>query len=140
MPRYPGHFLLLSIFVAPTPFTMNLSSAQKAILGILTFLPFFITPYVVYQIFQFVIHTVQESQYGDPDPAMILTGILSFIIPVILLSLLSLTLMIFYIIHAVRNKALDTAERIIWIVLFLFIGLVSLPIYFFMRIWNAPQQ
>src|SRR5688572_19117448 len=119
---------------------MTLSQTQKVILGLFTLLPFVLTPYVIYEVFHFVIDVVNESQYGEPEPSSIMSGILAFIFPILLLSVTSLTLLIFYIIHAVGNKTIDTTERLIWIIIFLFFGIIGFPIYWFMRVWNAPTS
>lgn len=106
---------------------------QKILIGIFTFLPFLLTPYILYEVFHFVMETIAASENGDPEPAVIFAGIASFIFPIILLSITSLALLIYYIIHAAGNKTIDTTERIIWIVLFVFFGIIAFPVYFFMR-------
>jgi len=120
---------------------MKLSQGQKILIGILTLLPFLFVPYIVFQIFTFVMTAIGHDGM-DPQPEIIFGAIFSFIFPIILLSLLSLGLFIFYIIHAVNNKNTETAERIIWILLFIFAGFIVFPVYYFMRIWNdnGPQS
>ena len=118
---------------------MKLSSAQKIVIGILTLLPFILLPYILYEIFSFVIETVKASESGDPKPADILLGVLAFITPVIMLSILTLALLIFYIVHTIGNKSIDSTERIIWILIFIFFGVIAFPIYWFMRLWNEGQ-
>jgi len=118
---------------------MSLSQAQKIIIGVFTLIPFLLLPYIVYEVFHFVMDTIRLSQQGEPDPADIIAGILSFIGPVILCSLISLALLIFFIIHCVTNKVITTTERIIWVVVFIFIGSISFPIYWFLRLWNEGK-
>ncbi|HEY3404640.1 MAG TPA: hypothetical protein VGK59_14720 [Ohtaekwangia sp.] len=118
---------------------MNLSRTQKIILGIFSIVPFLMVPYIIYEVFHFVMHTVSISQQGDPDPADIIAGVLSFIGPVILCSLISLMLLIFYIIHAVMNKTITTAERVIWVLVFIFVGSLTFPVYWLMRVWNEGK-
>jgi len=115
---------------------MKLSQAQKIIVGILTLAPFILVPYIVFQIFGFVMETVQASQGGEPEVADVMAGIISFIVPVLFLAMLNLALLIFYIVHAVNNKSIDTTERIVWILIFIFVGLIPFAIYWFMRIWG----
>ena len=121
---------------------MKLSQGTKILIGILTFLPLLFIPYIVFQIFTFVMATLSNDSMGiDPQPEVILAAVFSLIFPILLLSLLSLALFIFYIVHAANNKNTETAERIIWILLFIFVGFIVFPVYFFMRIWNdsSPQ-
>ena len=122
---------------------MKLSQGTKILIGILTFLPLLFIPYIVFQIFTFVMATLSNDSMGiDPQPEVILAAVFSLIFPILLLSLLSLALFIFYIVHAANNKNTETAERIIWILLFIFVGFIVFPVYFFMRIWNdsSPQS
>lgn len=115
---------------------MTLSRSQKIIVGVFTALPFLLLPYIVYEIVNFILHTVEVSKQGDPEPADILAAVMSFIGPLLLLSFTSFALLIFYIIHAVGNKMISTTERILWILIFIFIGIISFPVYWFLRLWN----
>jgi len=118
---------------------METNKTQQVILGIFTFLPFILFPIILFEVFQFVMHVVVESKHGDPEPEDILLGISSFVIPIILVSLLSLALLIFYIIHAATNKKLESLEQLMWILLFVFFGIIAFPIYWIIRIWNTPK-
>ena len=118
---------------------MNLSKTQKIVIGVFTLIPFLMIPYIIYEVFYFVMHTISISQQREPDPADIFAGVLSFIGPVILCFLISLALLIFYIIHSISNKTITTAERVIWVIVFIFIGSISFPIYWFMRLWNEGK-
>ena len=52
------------------------------------------------------------------------------------MGILSIGLLIFFIMHLLRHKALDSTERIIWILVFLFAGIIGYPIYWYMRVWK----
>jgi len=119
---------------------MEFSKAQKIVLGIFTFLPFITFPFIFLEIFKFVINVIATSKGGEPEITDILISIASFIVPIILLALLSLALLIFYIVHAVSNKKVEPIEQLIWVLLFIFFGIISFPIYWLMRIWNTPNK
>jgi len=119
---------------------MEFSKAQKIVLGIFTFLPFITFPFIFLEIFKFVINVIATSKGGEPQITDILISIASFIVPIILLALLSLALLIFYIVHAVSNKKVEPIEQLIWVLLFIFFGIISFPIYWLMRIWNTPNK
>ncbi len=119
---------------------MEFNKTQKIVLGIFTFLPFVFFPFIFMEIFQFVINIIATTQNGEPEAADILVSIASFIVPIMLLSLLSLALLIFYIVHAISNKKLAPTEQLMWILLFIFFGIVAFPIYWLMRILNAPDK
>ena len=108
---------------------MTSTKNQKIVLGIFTLLPFIITPIIFVQIFQFVVHIVAESTQGEPEPADILAAVFSFVTPIILLGLLSLVLLIFYIVHVAGNQEIQPVERIMWVLLFIFLGVIAFPIY-----------
>jgi len=118
---------------------MKLSQTQKIIVGVFTLLPFILFPYIIYEIIHFIFEAINMSEDGDPEPAAIFAAILSFLFPIILLSLLSFGLMIFYIIHAVSNKAIESTERVIWIIVFIFFSAIAFPVYWFVRLWNDGE-
>ena len=119
---------------------MKFSKAQKVVLGIFTVLPFILFPFIFVEIFHFVINVIASSNNGEPDVAGILTSVLSFLVPIVLIGILSLALLIFYIVHAVSNKGIEPMEQLLWVLLFIFFGIVAFPIYWFMRIWNTHDN
>ena len=119
---------------------MELNKSQKIILGIFTFLPFVIFPIICFEIFGFVMNMIATSENGEPEASAVLLSISSFIVPIILVSLLSLALLVFYIVHVVINKKLENVEQLMWVLLFIFFGIIAFPIYWIIRIWNTPQN
>ena len=119
---------------------MNLNKSQKIALLVLTLLPLVLVPYIFYEVVHFILHTIETSEYHDPSEAVIIAGVLSFIIPIIILSFISFALHILYIVHAALSKTLDQTEKIIWILLFIFFGTIPFIIYWFLRIWNERQH
>jgi len=115
---------------------MNLSKTQKIIVGLFTLLPFLLFPYILYQIIHFIFEAIELSERGAAEPVSIISAILSFIIPIILLSIVTFGLLIFYIMHAISNKSIESTERIIWIIFFIFFSSLAFPVYWFIRIWN----
>jgi hypothetical protein len=119
---------------------MEINRNQNIVLGIFTFLPFIIFPIIFFQVFGFVINLVATAEHSEPDAADILLGVSSFLVPIILVSLLSLALLIFYIIHAASNKKIESIEQVMWILLFIFFGIIAFPIYWIMRVWNTSKN
>ncbi|NJM26206.1 MAG: hypothetical protein HC859_12670 [Bacteroidia bacterium] len=116
-----------------------MSKTQKIVLGILTLVPFVLVPYFLFQVFLFVMEMVRHGDQ-QPEPAMIVAGVFSFVFPIIVTGVLSLGLLIFYIIHALNNQAVSSSERVIWILIFIFIGTIGFPIYWVMRIWSDETK
>ena len=118
-----------------------MTRTRKIFLGILTCLPFvFFVMYLVmfasifFRGLGFWNHHLdridQEDFFFNMIPAFIFLG---------LLIVSKLALLIYYIVHAVNNKKLDSTERIVWILVFLFVGLIGYPIYWYMRIWKDEE-
>lgn len=118
---------------------MNLNKSQKIALLIFTLLPLVLVPYIFYEIFHFVLHTIETSQDHEPSEAVVIAGILSFIVPILILSFISFALHVLYIVHAALNKTIDQTEKIIWILIFIFFGTIPFIVYWFLRIWNERQ-
>ena len=114
---------------------MNLSKNQKVVIGVFTLVPFILIPYFLFQIFLFVMDMVAH-QPEEPGIATIFAGIASFLIPIIITGIISFGLLIFYIIHAISNKSINSTEQLIWVLVFIFIGTLGFPIYWVLRIWN----
>lgn len=119
---------------------MALSKTQKIVLGIFTLLPFIVFPFILWQIVYSILTLVDISEHGEPEPREVLLIVFSFAVPIILLAISSLALLIFYIVHAVTNKEIGAGERVLWILLFLFVGIIVFPIYWTVRIWNNADK
>jgi hypothetical protein len=120
---------------------MEMNRNQSILLGVFTFLPFILFPIILFQVFGFVMNMVAANEYGgEPEASEVIMGISSFIVPIIIAGLLSLGLTIFYIIHAAMNKKLESIEQVMWILLFIFFGIIVFPIYWFIRIWNTSKN
>ena len=120
-----------------------MNRTQKIWLGVLTISPVFLFIAYFIFIFSFIIsiigNTARLSQTaGAPDALAISTTFISAFAIVGLLSLVSLGLMVYYIIHAVNNKAIESSERTAWILIFIFVGIIGFPIYWYLKIWKAP--
>jgi len=47
--------------------------------------------------------------------------------------------LVFFIIHMINNKKLDSTERLVWILVFLFAGVIGYPVYWYLRIWTEKE-
>ena len=118
-----------------------MSRSQKFFLGILTFLPF-----ILFAIYIAFFITLFFDFFRQPQVLEDHEFFFANFYPVaaigLLMALSSLGLLIYYIIHAVNNKQIDSSERLIWILVFIFAGMIGFPIYWYMRIWKqtTPQS
>lgn len=114
-----------------------MTKGQKNILGIFTFLP--VVLMMVY--FIAILFLIRDAMvFKDEDmPFPILGDVLWLVIIGLLMGLLSFGLMVYYIIHAINNTQIDNNEKIIWVLLFVLVSLVSFPIYWYMRIFKRNE-
>jgi hypothetical protein len=110
-----------------------MSKNTKILVGILTILPFISFIFGIW----LSISMITQFDHSDsaPDTAA-LRGLASFAIILGFAILLSIGLLIFYIVHAVNNKSLTSEERLMWILLFVFISTIAFMIYWVLKIWQ----
>ena len=112
-----------------------MSRSSKAFIGVLSFMPivllilFFIMLFTMFPRFF-------EWEHTEPDAQEVLTVFGPLFILGVIMGILSLGLLVFFIMHLVRSKTMEGIERVIWVLVFLFAGLVGYPIYWYMRVWK----
>lgn len=111
-----------------------MSQNQKVVTGILSFLP--LIAFIAYMIvfFSFFITTLPELHRNPDEEEIIFPYIFNIIIFAVILGIISLGVLVFFIIHTVNNKSIDSTEKLVWILIFIFVGMVGYPIYWYMRI------
>ena len=80
-----------------------------------------------------------EWDKHEPEAYTVFATMTPLIITGILTGVLSLGLLVFFIIHMINNKKLDSTERLVWILVFLFAGVIGYPVYWYMRIWTEKE-
>lgn|SRR5574338_165546 len=117
-----------------------MSKSSKIILGILSFLPFvFLLGYFVWFIGLFI-HMMGAAGSGNAYPGEMpdhfLGNMIWMIILMALMAIFTFGLFIYYVVHVVNNKTIDSSERLVWILVFIFANMMGFPIYWYMRIWR----
>jgi len=112
-----------------------MSRSSKLFVGILSFLPIVLLLVFFFMFFS-MIPEFMRWEDRDPDPYEVFDTFMPVFLTTIFMSILSLGLLIFFIMHLVRNKTMDSTERIIWILVLLFAGIIGYPIYWYMRVWK----
>ena len=112
-----------------------MSRSSKLFIGILSFLPIILLV-LLFAMILVLIPTFVEWERGEPGPHEVFRSFGPIFIVGFGMGILSIGLLIFFIMHLLRHKALDSTERIIWILVFLFAGIIGYPIYWYMRIWK----
>lgn len=98
--------------------------------------------YYIYFVFDLVTDIEAAQAMGrEPEVSMILGNIAWFIGFVMFIVLISLSSLIFYIVHAVQNPNLKGNNLlIIWILLFLFVGGIGQLIYWLVEIISKKNE
>lgn len=116
---------------------MKISKNGKILIGILTLAQLFVVLFGIIWFFS-TLFPVLITGNEDAIQNVLMLSIAKFVIMVILMSILSIGLQIFYIIHAGMNKHISTAMKVIWVCLLFFVGFIVEVVYFFMEI--VPEK
>lgn len=112
-----------------------MSRSSKLFIGILSFLPIVLLLVLFAMIFSLFPTFVEWDRY-DPAPQEVFSSFAPVFIVGFGMGILSLGLLIFFIMHLIRHRGMDSTERIIWILVLLFAGIIGYPIYWYMRVWK----
>ena len=112
-----------------------MSKEAKVLLGILSFLPivFFITFFIL--MFNLFPTIIEWSRY-EPDIYAVFETFKPFFILGLCWAIVSITLLVFFIIHLANNRNIQTGEKLLWILVFFLFGIIGYPTYWYMRIWR----
>jgi hypothetical protein len=113
--------------------TVILDTSKKLLLGAATAWP------VVYTL-GFVAF-VASSMMGIADGGGPIPSSFSTLMGLHIFTMLELVcLLVFYIVHAMKNKRLDQDRRLLWAIL-LFVGnVIAMWIYYFCHVWPAHRE
>jgi hypothetical protein len=112
-----------------------MSKSSKIALGIVSFIPLILGGVIISMVFSMFPQFFKWDEY-EPSAREVFTTFAPLFITAICAGVFSLGLLIYYIIHLVNQKEMDTAEKIIWFFVFFCAGAIGYPIFWFMRIWN----
>lgn len=123
-----------------------MSTPAKVLLGIFTLAPMFfgvwlLIDYIVLikeMMLSLPLDAADQHEFMRNYMAHIFSG--QFIIVCILAVVSHFALMIYYIVHVVSHKLKSEGEKVMWILLFIFVGTIAFIIYFFLRIVPAAPQ
>ena len=119
-----------------------MSTSNKIWLGILTFLPFVL--FIVYLVLFFTlflgsIHQLEQSHH-DEFPFQFISDLFIVFLPLIAAGIISLIITIYYIVHANSNVKNDTAKKIMWTIILIFVSCIGCIVYYFVEIIPSVKQ
>lgn len=125
---------------------MNINKPVKILIGFLTvfavIFPFFIIPI-------FMMSFMFSSGFPFFDPQSVPNpNEIQFMLPVMMVSFplmmcysfVQLGLQIFYVIHVIKNTAINDAYRILFAIGTFMLPYVAMPVYFFLYVWKDRTQ
>lgn len=107
------------------------------IIGVIPFLLFIVYMGWFFTSFADIMVTAM-NQENAPVEAEFVKSMMGVILLAIVMGLSTLAAMIVYIINAANNRSIEGGEKIVWILLFIFAGMIAFPVYWFMRIKDVP--
>jgi len=112
-----------------------MSPNTKVIVGLLSFLPILSLLFFIPTIINLIPQFIEWDRY-EPDAEEVFRTLGPLLIWIIVAGLISLGLLVFFIIHLINNKTIESGEKVVWIFVFLFVSMVGYPIYWYLRIWK----
>jgi hypothetical protein len=118
-----------------------MSKSGKIITGILSFLPLLLFAGYFILFFSFFFQLFMNAGQGGKmeNPDVFMTQFISMFALIFLMVILTLGLLVYFIIHINNNKKLDSNEKLIWILIIIFVGMIGKPVYWYMKIWKEEE-
>jgi len=112
--------------------------AAKILLGLLTLLPLAFFAVLIVRMVG-IMSEVMSAPSIDQDH--ILEQMQSMLLPGLVTTLVSLFLMAVYLIDANKNPEVSEGGRFVWMMLFIFAGFITMPVYYILYIhpWRPDQ-
>lgn len=122
---------------------MKLSYQGKVFTGLLSILPVIgIIGYFVFFIF-FFFGNFFDAMHGGRnslDSSVFIGGFgISFVF-LFLAAICGTGMQIYLIVHAAKNKQFDDNQRLVWILVLIFVQLLANPVYWYLNIWKAEDS
>ena len=118
---------------------------RKIFLGIVTVLPIaMIFLFIVFSfLFAFGMIYWEESgghHRGDPSLAVMFGSMGLFFLLMGVMMIAYIGTLIYYVIHASNNPKLVDNNKLMWILIIIFGGIISNCIYWYLHIWKEPKE
>jgi Sec-independent protein secretion pathway component TatC len=113
----------------------------KILLGLLT-----LAPAAFFVLFVTTIVGIMSTMTSASSmrPESVIEQMRSLLLPGMITSLLGILLIVFYFVDVNKNEQLDKNGRLVWMILFIVAGVITMPAYFILYLhpWkqDAPKQ
>lgn len=113
----------------------------KALLGVLSFVP--LATLIAYIIFfvRFFFRIAQDAQGPQQfdEPAAFFVTFIPLFVVLGIGSLVALFLFIYYIYCSIKDVSATENDKLLWVLLIVFLSYLAFPLYWFIRIWDNPN-
>jgi hypothetical protein len=111
----------------------KLSKPLKIVIGIATIWPIIYMPIFFIFFFRMFILSTSSEMSGFPQEFMV-------IIPLHIFTVLSgMILYLVYILDLINTDRIDKDKKTLWGLLLIFLGMIAMPIYWYLFVWKTPQ-
>lgn len=86
------------------------------------------------------VNKIDENSSQSRINRILPAGFVLFFLLHMITILLTFLLMPLYIVFAVKNDRHDQTMRIVWVVLMATIGMLAMPVYWYLYVWRKPQS
>lgn len=139
--QFCGPIMFTLCIMKPIRTIKKMSTSKKIWLGILTFLPFVLFIFYLVLFLTLFLGNIHEMQHSHHDefPVQFIRDIIIVFIPLFVAGILSLIITIYYIVHANNNLNNDTAKKIMWTIILIFVSSIGCIVYYFVEIISSPK-
>jgi glucan phosphoethanolaminetransferase (alkaline phosphatase superfamily) len=119
-----------------------MSKRKKIGLGVLAIAPLLTTVlyFVLFFGFFFSLFREMSESGGQGDQGLeFAKSMFGLVVFIMLTSMLHLAALIYFIVHASRDKELSSDSRVLWIILMVLLSALVFPAYWYVRIWSREE-
>lgn len=121
-----------------------MNDQNRIFAGILSFIPLvtfgasiILSLTIFFNFFENIVNGKQPEEVVVLNTVKNMAG---WIIAIVVMSLVSLAVLVYFIVQVFNNPAIKTEERLIWLLVFLFAGMICFPIYWYLKIWKSTDH
>jgi hypothetical protein len=114
---------------------------NKILLGIASIIPVIGFMIGMGTYVSFIFSIIESSSNGgqppfSDDPTEFLKSIIPAFAAIGISSIVGIALFVYFIIAAIKDKSASESDKVLWVLLLVFLSYLVFPIYWFVRIWS----
>ena len=114
-----------------------MKSSTKIILGILSIIPLIGFVYFFSSFISIIFELSSEPpQFDNEGPGEIIRMFIGPYIAMFFCMLINMAMMVTFIVFAIKDRSATESDKVLWVLLIVFLSLFINPIYWLIRVWN----